>query len=241
MNLLFYKGGFSFFVQSEQKNKGKVQTFEVSQPNLWEEEVCKELETNLALRRNFKEVRACFLSSFYSLVPTTYKDENAETLLNFSEAEFEENQLLTGSSRWDAHFVYGTSQALMECLSKQYDHLNFFHSGQVFLSALDEKAGEVHLNLFKGNLEVAVLEEGKLVFYNLFDSPTDEDVLFYTLFAIEQLNLETNKMKLVTYGDLKPSTSAYGTLRKYIRNLSPVSKDETVMDNFTLLNLEKCV
>src|SRR5690606_21486926 len=89
LSLLFYREGFSFCVYDENGNPGKVSLFKVSQPHQWESEVIKELEVNLRLRRNFENTSAAFISPFYNLVPDSYLSVSNETLLNLSEAEFE--------------------------------------------------------------------------------------------------------------------------------------------------------
>lgn len=241
MNLLFYKEGFSYCVDNNNDKRPKVTDFKVSGFADWEDEICKELELNLSLRRNFKSVRVCFVSSFFSVVPQGFMEDEAETLLNFAEAEFDDNILLKSETVFDAAIFYGTSRKLIEKLKELYSSVIFCHSGQIFLDSLQtEKDEKLHLNLNHHNLEIAVTNSDKLIFYNLFDTPTGEDILFYTLFAMEQLGLDSNKIEIKTYGELLANTKVYQLLKKYVRHVNQALKDEFFLNNFTLYNLTKC-
>lgn len=241
LNLLFDKEGFSYCYEKLKFDPPKVHRFTAQYESQWEKEVIKELEFNLRLRRNFERVNVGFISSFFNLVPNLYNDLDADLLLNFSEAEFENNVLLTSETNLGLNVVYGTSQLLVDRLKELYSEVNFFHSAQVFFNKIEPSKEEVlHLNLNSKSLEIAVFKGEKLLFYNLFEAMVDEDVLFYTLFTLEQLNLSANEILVKTYGKLLPKTKVYQTLKKYIRHVNTALKDEELLLNYTLYNLEEC-
>lgn len=241
LNLLFDKEGFSYCYEKPNYNVPKVHRFNVQYVSQWEKEVIQELEVNLRLRRNFEKVNIGFISSFFNLVPNTYDDLEADVLLNFSEAEFENNALLSGDTNLGLNVVFGTSQLLIDKLNELYKEVNFYHSAQVLFNTIEITDQEVlHLNLNSKSLEIVVFKDEKLLFYNLFEALVDEDILFYTLFTLEQLNLSANEIQLKTYGELMPKTKVYQTLKKYIRHVKTAMKDEEFLENYTLYNLEKC-
>ncbi len=181
------------------------------------------------------------MSPFFNLVPAAYLLENPETLLNFSEAEFEINRIMQRETRFENAFVYGTSQLLLDKLKELYGKVECFHSGNVFLESItNSKETVVHLNLYEHNLEIAVTDNSDIIFYNLFEAQTGEDVLFYTLFVLEQLDIDSNKAELKCYGQLLPGTKVFQTLKKYVRFVFQASKDEEFLENHTLFNLSKC-
>ena len=241
LNFLFYKEGFSFWVDDSESKSHKVSHFQVTHFNLWETEIIKELEVNLRLKRNFDEVNAAFISSFFNLVPAEYASVNREALLNFSEAEFEDNTLLNSGAESEFFFVYGTSSNLIKKLREMFGKIKLLHSGEVFLQSIKKTdAPTVHLNLNHHNLEIAVISDGKLQFYNLFETLSGEDILFFALFVMEQLGLDTNKVEVRTYGELMPQTKVFQILRKYVRFVSSASKEEDYLSHFTIYSLSKC-
>lgn len=214
---------------------------EVIRPERWEEEIMKELEVNLRLRRNFEKVSAAFISPFFNLVPAEYASESPEMLLTFSESGFDDNILLTSDSGLGSVFVFGTSRPLVEKLKSRFPGISLMHSGTVFLDNAGKAEGEtVMLNLIKKNLEIAVFRDSKLIFYNLFDTPSGEDILFFTLFALEQTGVDNNAAKVRCYGELRPETRVFHILKKYIRHLEAPVKNAEESLNFTLYNLSKC-
>lgn len=242
LSLFFHKEGFCFCLYDENGNPGKTSHFKTSHTNLWEAEVIKELDLNLRLRRNYAGVSAGFVSHFYNLVPHAYiSSVSNETLLNFSEAEFDDNAILVDKTKHGNSFVYGISQPLLDKLKELYPKINLFHSGKIFLDSISfSNQPELHLNLHERTLEAVVTSDKKVIFYNLFEVQTDEDILFYTLFILEQLELDANKVELKCYGKLLPSTSIYQTLKKYIRYISPALKNEEFLEEYSLFNLIKC-
>lgn len=241
LNLLFCKEGFSYCTGDDSNSRPKVFEFSVSGPAVWETEVIREFEINLGLRRNFDRVRAGFMSSFFSLVPNEYTDESLENLLNFSEAEFEDNRLLRSATRLGAQFVFGVSQLLTDRLNSLYSRVEYCHSGSVFIDSapLDDRT-VVHLNSYRHNLEILVTAGGNLEFYNLFETLTGEDILFYSLYTLNKLGLDSNSVVVKTYGEMTEGLKVYEILRKYIRNLSQAQKDEVFLKNYSLYNLMKC-
>lgn len=226
---------------SEPEKTAKVHHFKVSHFNFWEKEVSRELETNLRLKRNFSQVNAAFISPFFNLVPNEYMEIDAEVLLNFSEAEFENNKLLKSPDHFGQTFVYGVSQFVSEKLNALFSRVKTFHSGSVFVDFI-QTSGEktVHINLYEHNLEIAVSENGKIIYYNLFETLTGEDILFYSLFVFRQLELDTNKTELLCYGQVLPNTKVFQIFKKYVRNVKAAMKNEDYLENFTLYNLSKC-
>lgn len=241
LNFLFYKEGFSFWVKDSEGKINKVSHIKVTNFNRWEVEIVKELEINLRLRRNFDQVKVAFISSFFNLVPDVYSKEIPEVLLNFSEAEFEDNQLLTSASEDGFSFVYGTSSVLINKLKELFGKVEFFHSGLIFLNSIEKtKEISVHLNLNHHQLEIVVISNFNVQFYNLFETPSGEDILFFTLFSLEQLGLDSNKIEIKTYGELLPKTKVFQILRKHVRYVNAALKDEDFLENYTLYKLSKC-
>jgi len=239
LNLFFYKEGFSYCTGSGVRPA--VSEFVVKEPNNWETEIIKEFEINLSLRRNFDQVKAAFVSSFFSVVPNEYSDESLEILLNFSEAEFEINKLFKSETRFGAQIVYGVSQQLIDRLNQLYSDFEFCHSGKLLIDTVSVNNHKiVHLNLNHHNLEILVTEGGNITFYNLFETPTGEDVLFYSLYAMEQLGLDTNSIQVKTYGELISGIKVFEILNKYIRNISQALKDDAFLKNYSLYKLMEC-
>lgn len=80
-----------------------------------------------------------------------------------------------------------------------------------------EKTAFIFVN--KKNIELIVLEKGKLIFQNYFTVSSSTDILYYTLFCFDQLNLDTNKNDLFLFGHISKGDVNYSLLYDYVRNI----------------------
>jgi len=71
----------------------------------------------------------------------------------------------------------------------------------------------------KNSVELIVLEKGTLIFQNYFTVSSSTDILYYTLFCFDQLNLDTNKNELFVFGEISKGDENYSLLYDYIRNI----------------------
>lgn len=66
-------------------------------------------------------------------------------------------------------------------------------------------------------INIVVTKGNKLIFQNKFEYQTKEDLLFYVLFSIQQLNFSNEEINTVIYGNI--SKEEYNILYQYIRNI----------------------
>ena len=57
------------------------------------------------------------------------------------------------------------------------------------------------------------------MFQNYFTVSSSTDILYYTLFGFDQLNLDTNKNELFVFGEISKGDENYSLLYDYIRNI----------------------
>ena len=61
--------------------------------------------------------------------------------------------------------------------------------------------------------------EGALQFYNTFSFTTAEDLIYYVMFVMEQLSLNSEKIEIDLYGEVEEDSNIYDLLSQYIRNV----------------------
>jgi hypothetical protein len=66
---------------------------------------------------------------------------------------------------------------------------------------------------------VVVKQEQKLVLANQFSIKTQEDVLYYVLFILEQYQLNPLTATITIVGNLDSNSSLISSLKKYIKNI----------------------
>ena len=102
----------------------------------------------------------------------------------------------------------------------QYKHCNTFLVSKLLdLSKnVDEKKMFVHMH--KGQFEIIVVQNQKLLLFNSFEYKTPEDLTYFLLFTAEQLNLNPEHIKLEFLGAISEEDAFYKMAYHYIRNVS---------------------
>jgi len=76
-----------------------------------------------------------------------------------------------------------------------------------------------YLYLSENTLNITAFKNEKLIFNNSFNFETKEDILYFTLFAFEQLKLDTNTVNILLFGDITKDDDNFKLLYEYIRNI----------------------
>ena len=105
---------------------------------------------------------------------------------------------------------------------------------------------QIHSNY----IEVIVKQEQKLVLVNQFTITTNEDILYYVLFIIEQYQLNPLTANLTIVGNVDSTSELVTSLKKYIKNVRLALGNKTIIwasingmpqhFNYTLLNRLFC-
>jgi len=86
-------------------------------------------------------------------------------------------------------------------------------------------------------VNILITNNNKLLFQNKFKFTTKEDLLFYTLFCIQELNLSTEKINTEVYGNI--SESEFQLLYEYIRNINYGNKLKDINCSNEFNNIEE--
>ena len=200
---------------------------------------------------SFSEVIAIHRNALFSLVPQPLFDEdqlpnylkyNAKILASDHLAYDVVNGLETVN-------VYVPFTNVNNFLFEHFGEFEYKHSGTVLLETLiklpSSRQGAIgYLHLAESQMDLAVFASKKLVFFNSFAISGPEDVLYFLLFTLEQLDLEMDSLKLRLLGEVTEEDRVYELCTEYVENVSlfvpadnslPLSGEEESID-FTLIN-----
>lgn len=79
---------------------------------------------------------------------------------------------------------------------------------------------KVYLHVEHSQFNLVVISKGNLVLYNSFEYNTKEDLIYYLLFTMEQLNLSPESVDVLLLGNIKLNDDNYNIIYKYIRHVS---------------------
>jgi len=211
------------------------------------------------LRGKFASVNILFEDCRFTLLPLPLFDPNnyrSNYAFNFTNTSGEEI-LYTSLPVSDAVLLYGVPAGLVDSLKKRFPIVRFYHSNFPLLTAFINKyrntdnQGSVLANFRNGAMDILILNDRKLQLLNSYNCKSDEDVLYFLVFAIEQIGLNPETIELHLSGMIERDSNLHILINKYVRNVRLLNRNddfrycyafERVEGHkfFNLLNLNLC-
>lgn len=255
---LFFSANSLIFCEFDEYFKNIVELCDVEfntnvNPSLTLIERIQFIFNNYQITKNYQKVYISVLNSHFTLIPTAFKNEINADILQFGTG-------LTITKNTIEHSInnfivcYTLDQELKQYLEKTFPIAFIRHAGAVTLSLFNTLPTLINcdllLNLNFGSIEIAVKQKSNLQFYNVFNYQTNEDIIYYLLFTLEQLNLNPLLVKVVIAGQLKTTDNIIVSLKKYIKHINFIINDTVIFPKneltipnhyyFTVLNQHLC-
>jgi hypothetical protein len=214
------------------------------------------LNNHRLLQRDFKSIYVAALNHTFSLIPEAFvMAENSKDVLSFSVGESEARN--TYQNKFDqVNFCYTFQDDFVPFMERTLRKANTRHAGAVTIDLLfgnhSLKNCDLFLNFNLGVFELAAKSNNKLLYYNVFNYDTNEDVLYYLLFMMEQYHLNPLTCKVVVAGQMDAESELFKSIKKYIKHVNFAVSDKSFSSSFsdlkipqhyffTLLNQHLCV
>ena len=206
------------------------------------------LERNSLSKKTFSEVIVIHRNNLFSLVPKSlFNDENLANYLKFNSKMLASDHISYDDlDDHDMMNVYISYMNVNNYIYELFGEFTYKHNGSVILETLlkgttTETEPICYVNILHGQMDVTIIAQKKLLFYNSFKFNSKEDFIYYLLFTYEQLKLNTEKTVLKLFGNIQKDDELYTLCYQYIKNLSiyastlPFSNAHEAID-FEVLN-----
>ncbi|MEM7486247.1 MAG: DUF3822 family protein [Bacteroidota bacterium] len=248
--------GLSFCVLDTISNKvlafEKIDFKTSSTPYLILKELKSVLNQQTKLNKGFAEVVVIHNNALFSLVPKTlFKKEELPNYLKFNAKIMANDQIVFDEiNNHDIVNVYIPFTNINNYIFDLFGEFEFKHSGTVLITMLLNQTGiskepTCYVQVSKKEMEIVVIADKKILFYNHFEYKTNEDFMYYLLFSLEQLQLNLEKIELRLFGLVEEGDTIYELCYTYIKNVSvfvpknntfPIENVEDKTFDFTLLS-----
>ena len=254
--------GFSFALLNVNDQKyTAIQFYDIQESHNYSE-LAEKTEQIIAqqelLQQHYSTVTICICNSINALTPKSlYKNNYGKELLGFNQIllqnEDESNDWLKSIECFNSYVI---PKELKRCFDKYYPNHTWKHQSTVFIESVMQhhKLNEettIYISVQNAYFQLIVLEGRKLKFYNGYDYRSGEDIIYYILFACEQLNLNPDQIPIVIAGEIEINSEAYKFIHRYIRNISFTNRNPNYTYSFVfdqipchyfyqLLNLHLC-
>ena len=174
-----------------------------------------------------------WLGNHFTLVPSSfYNADKAKELLEFNIGSTTDELTFTNDIN-DIKLIYSVPAELKNTLDKTFPNHNFKHIGygslKLFFTHFQLKNADVFINLHNGQTEVLIKKDKQPVLYNIFKTQSDEDILYYVMFSIEQFELNPATLKLFISANRKTDDSLFTALKKYIKHVDFTVSDKLIV------------
>ena len=179
------------------------------------------------LRQDFDTIKVLHNTPSFAFIPQSLyggKDEMLEYLkysIDVSEAEpytVEIDRIIS----IETVNAYLPNTIVNNSLLSYYGRFDYQHFAtsllRMFLKHYSSHAFEVmYIYAEVGSFYFVVFRGKKLYYFNRFNYETIEDFLYYILFSIEQLDIDTEQVPLYITGEVEPTALFYNKVRRYVR------------------------
>ncbi|MCM4168893.1 DUF3822 domain-containing protein [Arenibacter sp. H213] len=214
-------------------------------PYAVQKEIKQLFDKNEIQKIQFSEVVVIHRNNLFCLVPKALfnKDElanylkfNAKILAN-DHLEYDEIDNLEMVN------VYVPFVNINNYIYDLFGDFDFMHNGTVQIKSLINSHGNTnepicYVHLIEGHMDITIIQNKKLLLYNNFRFTANEDFIYYLLFTLEQLKLDTATTKLKLFGAIEEDDALYQLCHTYIQNISIFVPSTTTLYHFGELEQE---
>ncbi|MCL6266408.1 DUF3822 family protein [Flagellimonas myxillae] len=198
-----------------------------STPYLVLKELKAVLNKNSTVGTQFSEVVVIHKNGLFSLVPKTlFKKEELANYLKFNTKIMANDHIAYDEiANHDMVNVYVPFANVNNHIFDLFGEFEFKHTGTVLISTLLNQTRTnnqpvCYVHVAEKEMEIVVISERKLLFYNHFEYKTKEDFLYYLLFSLEQLQMDLEKVHLKLFGLVEEGDAIFELCYTYIKTVS---------------------
>ncbi|OUR91783.1 hypothetical protein A9Q87_08220 [Flavobacteriales bacterium 34_180_T64] len=191
-------------------------------------------DTNSTYSGQFETVLLIYHNQLSSIVPKLlFNEQNSADYLKFN-AKILKTDYITHDQIEinDSVNVYVPLVNINNYIFDKFGAFEFKHASTILIETLlktelSAKESRFYINVEKNHLEIILIENGALIFYNAFEYDSVEDFIYYILFTLEQLHLDQEHLKVVLTGSIHKNDANYKILYKYIRHIEFIQPIKT--------------
>jgi hypothetical protein len=241
LSIQFSLDGFSFCISNFEQTIFHFSSYtfeeETGTPELLLNRIEDIFQTDKDLHDDFESVVVIHENHLNSFVPNAYfKEEAMKSYLDFNIKTISTDYIayddLDGLGIKNVYVPYVN---INNFLFQNFGEFDYQHHSTVLVEKLIQKTTtndlQFYANVTKNTLDIVVIEDQKLVFYNGFEYTTKEDFIYYILFTYEQLQLEPTETILHLLGDINQDSELYKIAYTYIQTIEFMATSSIILDD----------
>ncbi len=211
------------------------------------------------LRKRFKSSKVIWEGTKYTFVPEhLFEEREQQNILSLNipldPKDSVGHDRLADFSIANVHAIPGKAK---EILTRTFGVDQVPHLSSVLVASIYQNYREqlirpkVFLHIREHRFDLVVMDQFKLYYCNTFDFRQPEDLVYFTIFAMEQLGFSQDQAEVVLMGRITRNTQIYTLIFKYLRRVEFAKRNPGYEYSFVfneipqhayypLLNLNQC-
>ncbi|MDE3741222.1 DUF3822 family protein [Maribacter polysaccharolyticus] len=185
------------------------------------------LEKHHLHQTTFSEVTVVHNNGLFSFVPKSMFDE--KELANYLKLNAKifanDHMAYDVLENYDIVNTYVPFVNINNYIFELFGEFEYKHNGTVLVEALLNNSGLTkepvcYVYVDRRQMGITVISQKKLQLHNSFTYTTKEDFIYYLLFTMEQLKLDTETTKLKLFGNIEEDDEIYKLCYSYIKDIT---------------------
>jgi hypothetical protein len=191
-------------------------------------EPVKEIITlNPIYKKDFKTITVSFVNNRSTLIPNAiFKADKLASFHQFNFSKQDEDIFLADQLiNLSAHNIYSIPDYISSIFS-ELKNVTFKHFSSALIesalmeSKINKALSSVNVHILASSFQVTVIKNQKLELYNSFTYQSSEDFIYYLLFVLDQLKINSDEASIILTGEVEKNSVIYTMLYKYINTLN---------------------
>lgn len=196
------------------------------------------------LKRKFQHKACIFPVSKYTLLPKhLIINGKEEDYFNF--AHHKNQDEVIGSHNLmsdDITMIFALDIKWSHLINDHFEEAMKYPSPAAFIDTLIPKyrtarTSGLFIDIHEDHFDLLIMENGKLRYCNNFNYKSPEDLVYYTIFVIDQLGVDIEKTELKLSGSVNEKSAIFRLLRKYIRSVELINFEDEVRLSYALSDI----
>lgn len=207
-------------------------------------EIYEFISRHAFLTGRFQKTVCIVPSNKYTIIPNAlFLPGNEEEYFSFvHELSLGEELNTVQFHTEDAQLIYAADMSYFEIIREFFpsaDKLPSIASFAAYLLTRYRNTAEpaMFLNIYTDNFDLLIFQNGRIIFCNNFNWNSSEDIVYYTIFVIDQLKINSEKVVTSLSGNISTKSDILKLMRKYIRTVDVLTYNQDVQLSYALSEL----
>jgi hypothetical protein len=188
------------------------------------------------LKNPFRSVHILVENNRSTLIPgVLFNESEKETYLNFSLDSIEDEKIrFDRLGMLEVVNIFGTGKNLDDDICNVFPdakvcHLSSFLIETIwmnFKNLIQEKKSFVFVR--QADFNLLIFDNKQLIYSNAFHFRAPEDVVYFLIFVMEQMDLNPEEIPLTLLGNIEKGSPHFDLLFRYIRNIDFAARNENL-------------